>query len=114
MIAVQKRGVIVLNYGNVFLKEGDVLSVFDVGEQFIDPDTKEVLGSEETLRGSITVTAASPKFSKAKFADQGFPVARGDIVRRPSGTETAKRAAKRTRSGATWENESTAEEHQGD
>ena len=114
VIAVQKSGAIVLNYGNVFLKEGDVLSVFDVGEQFIDPDTKEVLGSEETLRGSITVTATFPKFSKAKFADQAFQVARGDIVRRPSRTETAKRAAERTRSGATWENESTAGEHHGD
>ena len=114
MIAFQKSGVIVLNYGNVFLKEGDVLSVFDVGEQFVDPDTKEVLGSEEILRGSIRVTAAFPKFSKAGVADQPFSVARGDIVRRPTRSEVDKRAAERTRSGPSWGNESTAEEHGGD
>ena len=113
VIAVQKSGVIVLNYGNVFLKEGDVLSVFDVGEQFIDPDTKEVLGSEETLRGSITVTSTRPKFSKAKFADQPFAVTRGDIVRRSTRTETAKRAAERTHSGPSWETDSAPEEHHG-
>ena len=87
VIAVQKVGVIVLNYGNVFLKEGDVLSVFDVGERFIDPDTKEVLGAEESLRGSIKVTSTYPKFSKAQFVGQPFSVVRGDIVRRPSMTE---------------------------
>ena len=114
VIAVQKSGVIVLNYGNVFLKEGDILSVFDVGEQFVDPDTNEVLGSEETLRGTIKVTSAVPKFSKAAFADQAFQIARGDIVRRPSKTETAKQEAERTPSGASWETGPNQEQHGGD
>ncbi len=51
VIKVQTNGTFVLNYGNVFLKEGDVLSAFIVGGKIVDPDTKEALGAEETLRG---------------------------------------------------------------
>ena len=40
VIKVQADGTLILNYGNVFLKAGDVLTAFEVGEQFIDPDSQ--------------------------------------------------------------------------
>lgn len=103
VIKVQANGMFVLNYGNVFLKEGDVLSAFSVGEKIVDPDTKEVLGAEETLRGSVVVTEALQKFSKAKFADEPFEVANGDVLRRPSRAQERKRNAERRESGPSWD-----------
>ena len=107
VIKVQKNGSFVLNYGNVFLKEGDRLSVFDVGERIVDPDTGEVLGSEESFRGSITVTRAHQKFSRARFTKHPFEIRRGDVVRRPSRRERRKHAAERKRSGVKWETENS-------
>lgn len=105
VIKIQKNGTFILNYGNVFLKEGDRLSVFDVGEKIVDPDTGETLGAEETLRGSITVTRAHQKFSRARFTKHPFEIGRGDVVRRPSRRERRKHTSERKRSGTKWETE---------
>ena len=82
VIQVQGDGTLILNYGNVFLSPGDTLAMFDVGEQFVDPDTGEVLGSEETQVGKVHVVAAETKFSKARVAEAERPVAAGAVLRR--------------------------------
>ena len=82
VIQVQGDGTLILNYGNVFLSPGDTLAMFDVGEQFVDPDTGEVLGSEETQVGKVQVVAAETKFSKARVAESERPVAAGAVLRR--------------------------------
>ena len=82
VIQVQGDGTLILNYGNVFLSPGDTLAMFDVGEQFVDPDTGEVLGSEETQVGKVQVVAAETKFSKARVAEAERPVAAGAVLRR--------------------------------
>ena len=48
VIQVQSDGTLILNYGDVFFATGDRLAAFSVGESFVDPDTGEVLGAEET------------------------------------------------------------------
>lgn len=68
---------IVLNYGNALLNEGNILDVFSVGEEFVDPDTGETLGSEEVFVGKIKVTSATAKFSKAALHQEDE--AKGDI-----------------------------------
>ncbi len=105
IIKVQANGTFVLNYGNVFLREGDVLSAFSVGEQIVDPDTKEVLGSEETLRGSVVVTEARQKFSRARFASKPFAIASGDVLRRQTRAQAEQRPASRKRSGPAWDDQ---------
>lgn len=82
VIQVQGDGTLILNYGNVFLSSGDTLAMYDVGEQFVDPDTGEVLGSEETLVGKVQVVVAETKFSKARVAEAERPVAAGAVLRR--------------------------------
>ncbi len=92
VIAVQKSGTIVLNYGNSLLKVGEVLDVFVVGEEFVDPDTGEVLGAEEEKIGQVRVTSAQAKFSKATLVEgSGDPddIAKGSICRRVAGAATA-------------------------
>ena len=99
VIKVQADGTLILNYGNAFLKPGDVLALFDVGEQFVDPDTGEVLGSEETEIGTVQVTASEAKFSKARSLGAGEAIAVGSILRRSKIAAAQQASPERKRSG---------------
>lgn len=61
---------------------GDVFNVFALGDEMIDPDTKESLGRDEVKVGKIKITEVDPKFSKADVVeDTGINT--GAILRRP-------------------------------
>jgi curli biogenesis system outer membrane secretion channel CsgG len=47
------------------VKEGDVFNVFALGEEMIDPDTKESLGREEVKVGKVKISQVNPKTSVA-------------------------------------------------
>jgi len=59
---------------------GDTFTVFSVGEELIDPDTGEILGSEEEELGTVKIYAVKEKYSKAKMGS-GAIVKRGDTIR---------------------------------
>ena len=59
---------------------GDVFTVFSTGEEMIDPDTGESLGSEEEKVGTIKLTSVKEKFSKASVAS-GQAFAKGFLVK---------------------------------
>jgi curli biogenesis system outer membrane secretion channel CsgG len=48
---------------------GDVFNVFALGEEMIDPDTKESLGRDEVKVGRVKITEVDPKFSKGEVMD---------------------------------------------
>ena len=53
-----------LNYGEGFLEHEEYLKVTGAGEGgFIDPDTGELLGAEETLIAVVQIKALRPKYS---------------------------------------------------
>jgi hypothetical protein len=80
-IEVVKGGsVIYLNYGSSILDEGDILAVFQPGEELIDEATGLNLGSEEIFLGKLQVTSTTDKFSKAKLLEGEGPT-KGDLVR---------------------------------
>ena len=91
-----------MNYGNVFLKAGDVLTAFEVGEQFIDPDTNEVLGSEELEIGMVQVVATQSRFSKARVVGEGVRIAAGSILKRSKTVVVKEKPAKREMSGSSF------------
>lgn len=100
VIAVQKDGTLILNYGNVFFGPGDRLAVYDVGEVFVDPDTGEKLGAEETELGVVEVTRSQAKFSRAKIIGKSFEVKKGSTLKR---IEVVKQEVEeRERSGPEW------------
>ncbi|MBX3469220.1 MAG: hypothetical protein KF878_20290 [Planctomycetes bacterium] len=70
---------------------GDVLDVFVEGQEMIDPDTGEVLGSEETKVARIRVSQILPRFSKAQVL--GGQPAVGQICRPASGDAAFSRPA---------------------
>ena len=60
---------------------GDIFSVYALGEEMIDPDTKEKLGAEEVKVGRVKISDVTPKFSKAEtMEDTG--IAPGSILRK--------------------------------
>lgn len=80
VVAVQDNGEVMLNYGSALLGENDVLDVFTQGEAFVDPDTGEELGREETLAGKLQVTSVQDRFSKATVIE-GEGLAKGMLAR---------------------------------
>ena len=87
-----KKGIVIVNYGNGFLRKGDVLEIFSEGEVLIDPDTKERLGTEEEFVGRITITSAHAKFSKAKINKESSPIEKGMIARRTKKSSSGQKA----------------------
>ena len=87
VIQVQSDGTLILNYGNVFFAPGDQLMVYEVGETFVDPDTGEVLGSEETEIGRVEITQAEARFSRARAVDGAIAAEAGSTLKRTSSAE---------------------------
>ena len=81
VIQVQGDGTLIVNYGDVILAPGDQLVAFEVGESFVDPDTGEVLGSEETEIGLVEITRAEARFSRGTIVGEPFS-AEGATLRR--------------------------------
>ena len=100
VIGVQGDGVLVLNYGDVFFGVGDVLAAYSVGESFVDPDTGEVLGSDEQLIGQVEIVSTTSKLSRARPLDEQTYGA-GTVLRRIPGQAPAS-SSERKRSGSAW------------
>jgi len=74
--------VITINRGEgTGLVEGQWVEIFMVGEEMIDPDTGETLGSEEIKLCEAQVIAILPKYSKARVSGRVADVPRGSVVR---------------------------------
>lgn len=65
---------------NVNLKAGTTLAVYSKGEELRDPTTGLVLGSRDSLIGTVTLTQIEDKFSIGTFSGDGT-LKRGDILR---------------------------------
>src|SRR6202142_2454199 len=61
---------------------GDTFNVFALGEELIDPDTKESLGRDEVKVGRVKITQVNPKTSTAEILED-TGIDKGAILRRP-------------------------------
>jgi curli biogenesis system outer membrane secretion channel CsgG len=61
--------------------EGDVFTIYSVGENLVDPSTGEQLGSELTKKGTVKVTTVEEKYAKAKSDTSLKDIKAGDIVK---------------------------------
>jgi len=61
---------------------GDTFNVFALGEELIDPDTKESLGREEVKEGRVKITQVNPKTSTAQILED-TGIDKGAILRKP-------------------------------
>jgi curli biogenesis system outer membrane secretion channel CsgG len=63
------------------IAEGDVFTIYSVGESLVDPATGEQLGSELEKKGAIKVTKVEEKYAKAHSDGSLKGVKAGDIVK---------------------------------
>jgi curli biogenesis system outer membrane secretion channel CsgG len=61
---------------------GDTFNVYALGEELIDPDTKESLGREEAKVGRVKITQVNPKTSTAEILDD-TGIDKGALLRKP-------------------------------
>jgi curli biogenesis system outer membrane secretion channel CsgG len=61
---------------------GDTFNVYALGEELIDPDTKESLGRDEVKVGKVKITQVNPKTSTAEILDD-TGIDKGAILRKP-------------------------------
>ena len=89
--AVQTDGAIVLNYGESAVQMGAVMSVHAKGAEIIDPQTHEVIGSDETTLGLIRISEVQPRLSRAvPQSPFAAPPPVGAIVRPATSDEIAR------------------------
>jgi len=60
---------------------GDTFNVFALGEELIDPDTKESLGRDEVKVGKVKITQVNPKTSTGEILDD-TGIDKGAILRK--------------------------------
>jgi hypothetical protein len=63
VVLVGDNGSLVLNSGGSTVKQGQYFDVFNLGEKFIDPVTKESLGRDEIKVATVKVTKVLPKLA---------------------------------------------------
>lgn len=63
VVLVGDNGTLVLNSGGSTVKQGQYLDVFNLGEKFVDPVTKETLGRDEIQIATVKVTKVLPKMA---------------------------------------------------
>lgn len=66
------KGQAYVNYGPPSVEKGMFLKVIELGEGFMDPDTGEMLGQDETVVGTIKITDVKSKFSIGAILDGDF------------------------------------------
>ena len=63
------------------IADGDVFTIYSVGESLVDPTTGEQLGSELEKKGSVKVTKVEEKYAKAHSDGSLKGIKAGDIVK---------------------------------
>jgi curli biogenesis system outer membrane secretion channel CsgG len=83
-VIARRDKVVTINRGEgAGVAVGDVFNVFALGEEMIDPDTKESLGREEVKVGKVKISEVNPKFSKADIMDDPeSSITTGAVLRR--------------------------------
>lgn len=66
---------------NTGAQVGEVFTVYSVGEELVDPDTGELLGSEEETIGTVKIYEVKEKYAKARATNGAKGIKKGDIIR---------------------------------
>ena len=97
---------IMFNYGGSDVKVGTQFNLYRTGKEIFDPYTKESLGKQEKLIGTVTVVDVMPKFSIARFDDakNAKEARQGDLLR-PIKNKPAKATPAKTKKKASLDDE---------
>lgn len=69
-VLIKRDSLVTINRGEGGgVAAGDVFNVFALGEEMVDPDTKESLGREEVKVGKVKISQVNPKTSQAQILE---------------------------------------------
>ena len=81
-VLIKRDNMVTINRGEGGgVAEGDLFNVFALGEEMIDPDTKESLGHEEVKVGQVKISQVNPKTSMATILED-TGIDKGAVLRR--------------------------------
>ena len=81
-ILIKRDNVVTINRGEGGgVAAGDVFNAFALGEELIDPDTKESLGREEVKVGKVKISQVNPKTSLADILED-TGIDKGAVLRK--------------------------------
>lgn len=81
-VLIKRDNLVTINRGDGGgVTEGDVFNVFALGEELIDPDTKESLGREEVKVGRVKISQVNPKTSLATILED-TGIDKGAVLRK--------------------------------
>lgn len=70
-----------INYGETVIKDKGGYKIVQLGGGFVDPDTGEILGAEETYIGMIQIESRAEKYSIGKIIHKAGTVNVGDELK---------------------------------
>lgn len=83
-VLIKRDNTVTINRGEGGgVAEGDVFNVFALGEELVDPDTKESLGHEEVKVGKVKISQVNPKTSMATILED-TGIDKGAVLRKAS------------------------------
>jgi hypothetical protein len=87
--SIDKDGQVIINQGGSRIAVGQLLDIVSQGKELFDADTKESLGTTETIVATIRIDKVAPRISYAKLVD-GDPTKLSEgLICRPRKAEVA-------------------------
>ncbi len=81
-VLIRRDNIVTINRGEGGgVAVGDVFNVYALGQELIDPDTKESLGREEVKVGKVKITQVDPKTSQAQILEDSG-IDKGAVLRK--------------------------------
>lgn len=85
--SIDKTGQVIINQGGSRIAVGQVLNIYSQGKELFDADTKESLGTTETLIATIQIDRVLPRISYAKLIEGDLAKITEGLICRPREAE---------------------------
>jgi TolB-like protein len=85
--SIDKDGQVIINQGGSRIATGQLLDIVSQGKELFDADTKESLGTTETLVATIRIDKVMPKISYAKVVEGDLTKLSEGLICRPRKAE---------------------------
>jgi aconitase B len=85
--SIDKDGQVIINQGGSRIAVGQLLDIVSQGKELFDADTKESLGTTETLVATIRIDKVMPRLSYAKLVEGDLAKLSEGLICRPRKAE---------------------------
>ncbi|MBN1392726.1 MAG: hypothetical protein JW947_07980 [Sedimentisphaerales bacterium] len=89
ILSIDKDGQVIISQGGSRIAAGQLLDIVSQGKELFDPDTKESLGTTETLVATVRINRVMPRISYAKLVDGDLSLLSEGLICRPRKAEAA-------------------------